>query len=131
MCELWWWLLYNDNDIVDDDDDDRTLCEAWEDTGVGTRVKWDWGFQGLVQLRSLIEEDNDEEDDGDDGGGDDGGGGGDGNGHLEDPEYAHHPYKTKHFPSSADHQGVLHHQDRQDHHDHHFQSILWHKKSHF
>ena len=66
-------------------------------------------------MRSLIEEDNDEEDDGDDGGGDDGGGGGDGNGHLEDPEYAHHPYKTKHFPSSADHQGVLH---RHHHHCH-------------
>ena len=67
-------------------------------------------------MRSLIEEDNDEEDDGDGGGGDEGG---DGDGHLEDPEYAHHPYKTKHFPSSADHQGVLHHQDQQDHHDHH------------
>ena len=93
----------------------RTLCEAWEDTGVGTRVKWDWGFQGLVQLRSLIEEDNDEEDDGDGGGGDEGG---DGDGHLEDPEYAHHPYKTKHFPSSADHQGVLHRHDHHDHHDH-------------
>ena len=58
--------------------------------------------------RSFIELDDDGG--GDDGGGDDGGGG-DGDGHLEDPEYAHHPYKTKHFPSSADHQGVLHRHD--------------------
>ena len=57
-------------------------------------------------MPSLIDDHNDDDDDDDDA-------------YLEDPEYAHHPYKTKHFPSSADHQGVLQHHHRHRHHHRH------------